>query len=309
MNGQINFKNEKSYRLVNMYERLNKGEILYKEELANFFCVSEKTLLRDIADLRAYYANINDSSELTIIYDKKINGYYLLDSERQWMTNQEILAMCKVLLESRAFNKKELNLLINKLLLQASTKDGKQIKEIIQKELFYYVPLQHNKDLFSLLWNLTLYINRKEYIQISYTRKDGVQKAWQIKPVAIMFSEFYFYVIAYMADESKDEPTVFRIDRIREIVGMKEHFITPYSQEFNDGEFRKRVQFMFSGKLQKVQFTYNGKSVESILDKLPTAEIIEEKNGIYTITVESYGEGIYMWLRAQGDSVNNIHVI
>lgn len=49
---QLNFKNDKSFRLINMYERLNKGEILYKKELANLFCVSEKTLLRDISDLR-----------------------------------------------------------------------------------------------------------------------------------------------------------------------------------------------------------------------------------------------------------------
>ena len=163
----MNFKNEKAFRLINMYERLNKGEILYKTELANFFCVSEKTLLRDIADLRAYYANMNDSFETIILYDKKINGYYLKEAERQQMTNQEILAMCKILLESRAFNKKELNMLIEKLLQQASIKDSKEIKEIIRKELFYYVPLRHDKDLFALLWDLTLYINRKEYIKIS----------------------------------------------------------------------------------------------------------------------------------------------
>lgn len=306
MNDKINFKNEKSFRLINMYERLNKGEILYKKELANFFCVSEKTLLRDISDLRTYYADINDSSKSVIIYNKKINGYYLVTDEAKKMTNQEILAICKILLESRAFNKKEINTLINKLLLQSSPKNNEDIKEIIRKELFYYVPLKHNKDLFSSLWNLTLFINKKEIVRISYARKDGVEKKHEIKPVALMFSEFYFYLIAFMKDETKKDPTVFRVDRITSMVSTSQHFITPYSKEFNDGEFRKRVQFMFTGELKKVKFEFSGVSVESILDKLPTAEIVDKKNGIYTITAESYGDGIFMWLRAQGDIVKII---
>ena len=302
---ELNFKNEKSFRLIKMYEKLNKGEVLYKKELANMFCVSEKTLLRDISDLRVYYANTSMKLE-SIVYDKKINGYYLKDNDSHWMTNQEILAICKVILESRAFNLKELKILIDKLLLLASPINNEEIRGIINKELFYYVPLKHNQNLLQRLWNITLFINHKEFIEIAYTRKDGVTKNHEIKPVALMFSEFYFYIIAYMADESKKDPTVFRVDRIKEIRGTNKHFRTPYSEEFNDGEFRKRVQFMFTGKLQKVKFEFSGASVESILDKLPTAEIINEKDGIYTMVAESYGEGIYMWLRAQGDIVKVI---
>ena len=119
-----------------------------------------------------------------------------------------------------------------------------------------------------------------------------------------MFSEFYFYVVSYMADETRTNPTVFRVDRIEEIKDTMQHFQTPYSKEFNDGEFRKRIQFMFTGELKKVKFEFSGASVESILDKLPTAQIIDKKEDVYTITAESYGDGIYMWLRAQGDIVN-----
>lgn len=299
---RLNFKNEKAFRLINMYERLNKGEVLFKKEMSNLFCISEKTLLRDISDLRAYYANMNINTK-SIIYDKKLNGYYLKDNSNNWMTNQEILAICKILLESRAFNKKELHALIDKLLLLTSPTNNKNIKEIIKNELFYYVPLRHNKNLFQKLWDITMFINQKELVKISYTRKDGVQREHKIKPVALMFSEFYFYVIAYMADESKEDPTVFRIDRINFLNGTGIHFITPYSKQFNDGEFRKRVQFMFTGKLKKVKFEFSGAAIESILDKLPTAEIINEKDGVYTIVAESYGDGIYMWLRAQGDIV------
>ena len=33
---------------------------------------------------------------------------------------------------------------------------------------------------------------------------------------------------------------------------------------------------MYSGKLQKVKFWYKGKSIEAVLDRLPTARVIEE---------------------------------
>lgn len=306
MENEINYKTEKAFRLLNMYERLNKGEVLYKRELADVYGVSEKTLQRDFDDLRNYMAETKRGEDAFVIYDKKINGYYLNHIAREWFSNQEILALCKILLESRAFNKDELNLLIDKLLLQITPKDRKEVEDIIRKELFYYVPLKHGKNLLSRLWEMTQYINRKEYIEISYIRKDGMPKTHKIKPVAILFSEYYFYVISYMADETKVDPTVFRIDRIQEMKGTKEHFVTPYQNEFNDGEFRKRVQFMFTGKLTKVNFEYSGYSLEAILDRIPTARIVNEKDGVYTIEAESYGEGIIMWLRTQGEYVKFI---
>ena len=57
---------------------------------------------------------------------------------------------------------------------------------------------------------------------------------------------------------------------------------------------------------RKIRFEFSGSSIEAVLDRLPTAEIIGEKNGVYTINVEVYGHGIDMWLRSQGDTVNII---
>ena len=106
-----------------------------------------------------------------------------------------------------------------------------------------------------------------------------------------------------MADGRKDFPTIFRIDRIADFTPTGEKFSIPYRDKFSDGEFRKRVQFMYAGKLRCVTFTYSGASIEAILDRLPTAKILSEKNGIYRITTEVYGNGIDMWLKSQGDKI------
>lgn len=84
---------------------------------------------------------------------------------------------------------------------------------------------------------------------------------------------------------------------------LNEHFKIPYADRFEEGEFRKRVQFMYGGKLQRVKFKFSGASIEAVLDRLPTARILSEENGVYTISAEVFGSGIDMWLRSQGDSI------
>ena len=83
-------------------------------------------------------------------------------------------------------------------------------------------------------------------------------------------------------------------------------FNIPCKDRFEEGEFRKRVQFMYGGKLQKIKFKYKGELVESVLDRLPTAKIIEEDESGITVYAEVFGKGIDMWLRNQGDLVTDV---
>ncbi|NQX62592.1 helix-turn-helix transcriptional regulator [Paenibacillus qinlingensis] len=304
MNASIDYNGNKGFRLLNIYERLNKGEIIAKVELAECFGVTQKTIQRDIADLRAYLAETHFAvNKVSIKYNKIKNGYYLIRVERDWLKNEEIMALCKILLESRAFCKDEIDRLISKLLTQVVPIDRKSVENMIRSEQHHYVPLRHEKQLFGILWELAQFITSNEIAQFSYTRQDGFIKKRMVKPVAIMFSEYYFYLAAYLVDGSKDFPTIFRIDRISELLGTKQKFNIPYKDKFNEGEFRKRVQFMYSGELRKIKFEFCGPSIEAVLDRLPTAEIITERDGVYTVKAEVYGNGIDMWLRSQGDKI------
>ena len=299
----IDYKGNKSFRILNIYERLNKGELLSKAELAAGFSVGEKTIQRDIDDLRAYLAEQHQfEKDISIKYDRKKNGYYLIRMEREWVTNEEVLAICKILLESRAFRRDEIRQLTDKLLMQVAPKDRKTVETMISNELFHYIPLRHDKPVLSRIWELSQAIISHAVTEISYERKDGVCRTHLIKPVSIMFSEYYFYLIGFMADGSKTLPTVFRVDRIRSSKATDEHF-SLFRNRFEEGEFRKRVQFMYSGELHRVTFWYKGENVDSVLDRLPTAVIEERKDNMYKITADVYGDGIYMWLRSQGDRI------
>ena len=87
---------------------------------------------------------------------------------------------------------------------------------------------------------------------------------------------------------------------------LDERFHIPYSSRFEEGEFRKRVQFMYGGKLEKIKFRYSGTDVDSVLDRLPTARILDDENGSYVICAEVFGKGIEMWLKSQGELIEII---
>ena len=127
-----------------------------------------------------------------------------------------------------------------------------------------------------------------------------------------MFSEDYFYLAAFIEDNEvrKDFdvlndsfPTIYRLDRIKKLTVLKEKFHIPYKDKFEEGEFRKRIQFMQGGKLHKIKFRYSGLDIDAVLDRLPTAQVLSENNGIYTVTAEVFGKGIDMWIRSQGDLI------
>ncbi len=303
----MNYNGNKTFRILAIYERLLKGEGVTKKDLADEFCVTEKTAQRDIEDLRAYlFENHEFENEHTVVYDKSRKCYVLAKQEREWLTSEEVLAVSKIILESRAFNKTELNQVLSKLMAQVTPSEKPQVNAIVKNERLNYIPLKHGKNLLHKIWELSELVSGNIVTHISYVRQDLEKHEYDIKPVAVMFSEFYFYLIAFKADGSRDFPTIFRVDRICEFNGTGEKFSIPYKDRFSDGEFRKRIQLMYGGPLRHVKFTYTGNSVEAILDKLPTAKILSKKDGIYTITAEVYGNGIDFYLKSQGENVEVI---
>ena len=63
---------------------------------------------------------------------------------------------------------------------------------------------------------------------------------------------------------------------------------------------------MYAGELMRVQLKFYGENPEPVLDRLPTAQIIEQKEHEYIISAEVYGTGIVMWLLSQGNKIEVI---
>ena len=115
-----------------------------------------------------------------------------------------------------------------------------------------------------------------------------------------MFSDYYFYLIAFPTDGDISKPLYFRIDRIKNITVHRKDFAADNLSEFDEGLLQQRSLLMWPGKLRTIRFEFTGPSVQAVLDKLPTAKIIDRDGGKYLIEAEVYGDGIKMWLLSQG---------
>lgn len=313
------FGADKSSRLLKIYSKLVKGCIVNKSEEAANFNVDERTIQRDIAAIKDYMGTdmTNNGVINSIIYDKDAGGYRIESSYQGTLSNSETLAVCKILLDSRAFPKDVMQEILDKLISCCVPKENRQpVKELIGNEEHNYIELRHKTNFLDTLWDLGQAIRSCRYVELEYRRtKDKAIVKRKVKPVGIMFSEYYFYVTAFIDDKEVCEnfdvindafPTIYRVDRIVSYRVLEDRFKMPYKNRFEEGEFRKRIQFMYGGKLNRICFEYTGSDVDAILDRLPTAKIESEKDGKYIIRAEVFGKGIDMWLRSQGENVRVI---
>ena len=303
---------KKVERIINIYNRITNGEVINKKEEAARFGVNERSIQRDLEDIRSYYSDNPDLNQ-ELIYDRTKKGYVLERTDKRALTNSEILTVCKILLESRSLVKEEMYPIIDKL-VQCCVPYGnlKKVRELIANEKFHYLEPHHGKTFVDNMWDISTAVYEHRLMRIRYQKLKEVDKVKRlIQPVGIMFSEYYFYLCAYISESEENPdlpkhpfPTIYRIDRIAEYEILDEHFHVPYSQRFEEGEFRKRIQFMFGGELRKIKFRYKGLSIESVQDRFPTAEILSHDDDGWVIRAEVYGNGVDIWLRGQGDIID-----
>jgi len=185
---------------------------------------------------------------------------------------------------------------------------------LISNEKHHYLEPHHGKKFVEDMWDIGTAVYEHRLMRIRYQKLKEPEKVKRlVQPVGLMFSEYYFYLCAYIcASEDTPEvvrhpfPTLYRIDRIAEYEILDERFHIPYADRFQEGEFRKRIQFMFGGELRTVKFLYKGLSIESVLDRFPTAEVINHDENGWMIRAEVYGDGVDVWLRGQGDIIEVI---
>lgn len=277
-----------------------RGEDLSVQHLADDYGVSTKSITRSINDLKAFLADHRELvGETELRYSHQDKCYRLHLAE--FLNSKELFALMEVVIGSRAFSKEELLELTGKLKHFTTPSDRRTLTELIRKELYHYPEIHHDCDsVQDRLWQLFGCIQSKQEISLSYYRMDRALNTYRLRPASVLFMDHYFYLIAFKVDGDPQEPRYFRIDRIKELTIHRKRFNLDESPTFDEGLLRRRSLFMWPGKLRTIRFEFTGPSVQAVLDKLPTATIIEHENGKYLIEAEVYGGGIKMWLLSQG---------
>lgn len=308
--GEIKESTRKHDRVLEIYSRLLSGEIIRKQELADEYGVNSRSIQRDIDTIREFYANRMDRhGELTEIqYDRSAKGFRIVSAKTITLTNAELFTVAKIILESRSLSREEMEKIITDLIGAClPAEERKKMNDLLLNEIFHYVEPRHGKDLINTIWELGTAVYQHCIIQMEYQKTSGNISKANIKPVGIMGSEYYFYLIAYIGDKDKEYPgypTIYRIDRIKKYQITKEQFHVPYKDRFEEGEFRKRIPFMYGGKLSKTSFIYKGTDINAVLDRLPTATVKKRTDNSYLVTAEVYGnQGLDLWLKGQDKNI------
>lgn len=299
------------YRVLRIYADVAEGKVVKVKDLADELKVSTRTIHRDIDEINVFLSDRGLGQQ--VIYDAKLRGYKIDPPVREMLNENEAFAVIKMILECRGLNRKELDIIVDKL-VRTCIEKKKQLgfKEAINRERTEYVGPKHNADLIADVWNIQKASWKQNVTEIEYKKLGGKDVKHKVVPVGTMFSEFYFYMIALNIDKTEAtdyRPTVYRIDRIKKYKVMDKHYKIPYEKRFSPGEFRKRIQYMFTGELTRIRFYCDNTALEAACDKIPTAEVIEPGVTRSLVKAEVYGtKGINMWLRSQGDAVEVVEM-
>lgn len=301
----MNEAKDRLERILGIFFRAFKGEELSVKNLADEYQRSTKCIQRDITAIKNFLAEHRDiagNSELEYCYQSKT---YKLSMDG-FLKDPEIMVLVEILIGSRAIDHIDLLKIINKLKRFTTPQDRQLLESLIAKETYQYKEAQIKiecRNLLENVWRVNKYIHFGKEITIQYMKMDKSIIERRIKPLSIMFTDYYFYLIAVTVADEEKMPKYYRIDRILAFTEHREPLLEGDSLKFDEGELRKKSLLMWPGPERKVVFEFTGPSLQAVLDKIPTARVIDEKDRRYIVEANVYGDGIKMFLLSQGSWV------
>ena len=167
--------NDKIARVLGIYTKLMNGYLINKAEEAQNYGVNERSIRRDIEDILQYLESDNRTNGFTnsVLYDRAQKGYRLEQIYHASLTNAEVLAVCKILLDSRSLTRAEMTAILDKLIECCVPKaNQKLVADLIRNEEFHYVEPRHKTVFIDKMWTLGQAIRDCQYIQIDYERNE-----------------------------------------------------------------------------------------------------------------------------------------
>ena len=311
-------KTKQEQRILEIYQDLLDNKEVDIDVKSEKFGVDKKTIKRDLTAVEEFL----DTRYQLEIQKSKPNIYKLSRENAGRLTQTEVLAVCNILLNSRAFSKKEMKRLLDKIIEHNLDKEeSKYVTALTGNEMHHYAELSTSKqiapeDFLENMKNIAEAVVSQRKIEIEYKRNEDINSIKRkLCPLAIMFSEMYFYMAAKIEDKEIEEklrrnycssPAIYRLDRISSVKILDEHFTISEKDRFKIGEFKSKSKFMYGGNIRHITFDYTGTNKGMILDQIPTAKEMYTEGDTTRFRAEIIGDGPEMWLRLLKDTVKII---
>lgn len=292
-------------RLLDIFYQLMWDNHVTVNSIARNYEVSEKTIKRDISMIRSF---LSENRELVgnveLQYDRQEQCYKL--NRLEGLSSQELLIILKILVGSRALDKESLREAVDRLTICANNTGQEIFRDFCKNELDYYraVKKEEGLDISGFVWKLEKAIQRGRSVCIVYEKLEGACVERNLYPISVVFSNFYFYLLACRSDVEESAVIYYRVDRMKEIREGKERIPVSIEKRHQLDGARLYNQKMFMGKRTRIRFRYTGPSLQAVLDRFPTAEVVnQDDTGAEISAMVEYSRGTIMELLLQGSWV------
>lgn len=292
-------KTDKVTRILLLYQQLLSGNIVKKATFALEHQITERTFERDINDIRIFLSESYARTEL--IYDKFVDGYKFTGCQKKTFTEFEFLVISKVLFASKALRKDEMIGTINALKAELPKHSQDKVKHLLDNEIFHYQPPSHNKAIIKMCWDIGQSILRKVKIELIYEKQDKKLIKRNVFPKSVIFSDYYFYLIAYLPKEEYKYPLFYRLDRIKEFRIIKH--VNNVDRCIDVVELNKKMHKMYAGKECLVKFKCNKIVVEKTIAAFPDAVVVGEYDAGAIMEAKVLDKSFIKWTVSQLDDI------
>jgi len=283
--------------ITEMLVKMLEGDKITMEEAKSAYNLSEKSIQRYLADIRDVLNEHNIDAHF--VHDFKNHNYYITkDTDIPF---NEIIAISKILIGTRAFGKHELNQLTNHLYGHLSIDEKSIATKMNISTISKYIPIKSKYDLLPRISQLSNYIDSRTTVSFEYTNSSQKIVRGVALPISMYFDTFYFYVLMY--DETLHNTHPYRIDRFTKI---KKNTATkikiPRELKKDEGSELNNTYLLNDGKHINFELYYSG-NAQNILDQFPQSKVKKTLDNGSLIEGNAYAQGLLLWIMGQGSRV------
>jgi len=289
-------------RILEEFIRMMQGSKFTKPELEKFYLVSYRAITNDFKIIKTMLKTYLPDYE---IYNDREQKTHEIKKSQGIISSEKVLAILKILIASRAFNKEELENLKDDLLDLVPVDQHADLKQLIAATLSKYIPVAKSSkyDLLELIKMFSEYIIDKREIEFTYSSSTGSSsvKSHVGVPLNLYFDTSYFYVTVYIID--KDQSYNYRLDRFQTVQPKRKTFNVPAAKKEDEGAAIQKTNLLKMGNDVHYKFRY-WNYPQTALDRLQGSKITQQfEDGSVMIEGELYAEGAKLWILSQGAQI------
>lgn len=270
-----------------------------------YYQVSERSLERDTKLIRETLA----ANEADYQLRQKGKTYWL--TRDGTLASEEILALLKIVIGTRALTRDELVRVKDHLLGLVSDTERPAMQKLISTTLVQYSPLFSNGDheILPRLKDFAGWVAKKTPIKFHYrssvpdAKGRTLAKPGSGVPLSIYFADFYFYVVMYIPEQN--DSLIYRLDRFQDARATRTVIKVPRDKKIDEGALRNRTYLLSGGSDTPYEFRYWGYP-QTALDKLPNSRITDWNRADGSVTIKGdhlASQGALLWVLSQGAQI------